>query len=107
MGTTGARMSTTEATRLTRAGRPGLMEHAPAPTPNGLARASEPLVGLATSDDPHLGLIGVTHLRHIADALETYQVQRARAAGMTWAQIGRLLNVSTQAAHRKHADQVR
>ena len=77
--------------------------------PQGRARSlsmSQPASwtgGLAADDDPYLGLIGVVSLRDMADALEDYQVQRARQAGFTWAQIAAALGVSPQAAHKKHA----
>ena len=59
--------------------------------------------GLAADEDPYLGLIGVVSLREMAEALEHYQVQRAREAGFTWAQIAAALGVSAQAVHKKHA----
>ena len=64
---------------------------------------ADALMELAAGDDPHLGLVAVRALGDIADALEAHQVSQARQAAMTWAEIGRLLGVSAQAAHQKHA----
>ncbi len=66
------------------------------------SRREPQTAGLAADEDPYLGLIGAVSLREMADALEDYQVQRAREAGFTWAQIDAALGVSPQAAHKKH-----
>lgn len=57
----------------------------------------------AASDvDPATGLRAVAALRRLTDELERQQVQRARAAGWSWQQIGDALGVSRQAVHKKH-----
>ena len=63
----------------------------------------DPVMELAGGDDPHLALVAVRALRDVADAYEAHQVRQAGQANMTWAEIGRLLGVSAQAAHKKHA----
>jgi hypothetical protein len=60
---------------------------------------------LATSagdGDPALGLRAVSSLRHLAEQLESLQVDRARTLGWSWAQIAAELGVSKQAVHQKH-----
>ena len=47
-------------------------------------------------------LEGANRLRHAADALVTELVLEAREQGATWAEIGEILGVSTQAAHQKY-----
>ena len=47
-------------------------------------------------------LEGANRLRHAADALVTELVLEARENGATWAGIGEILGVSTQAAHQKY-----
>jgi transcriptional regulator with XRE-family HTH domain len=57
----------------------------------------------AGSRDPAIGLKAVRSLRTLVERLETLQVQSARDQGWTWEQIARLLGVSRQAVHKKHA----
>jgi hypothetical protein len=64
-------------------------------------------LGLETDEDPYLGLIGVVGLRILADALEEHHVKRARKAGWSWAEVGAVLEVSPQAAHKKHVQRRR
>jgi hypothetical protein len=64
-------------------------------------------LGLEIDEDPYLGLVGVVGLRTLADALEKHHVSRARRAGWSWAEIGAVLEVSLQAAHKKHAARLR
>ena len=66
-------------------------------------RSEGALLALAADDDPALAFVGIAGLRDAADSLERYQVEQARASGWTWAEIGRCLGVSAQAAHRRHA----
>lgn len=47
-------------------------------------------------------LEGANRLRHAADTLVTELVLAARDNGSTWAEIGEILGVSTQAAHQKY-----
>lgn len=56
----------------------------------------------AADVDPATGLRAVTALRRLADDLEQRQVERARAAGWSWQQVGDALGISRQAAHKKH-----
>jgi hypothetical protein len=39
--------------------------------------------------------------------LEEHHVSRAREAGWSWAEVGVVLDVSAQAAHKKHAKRLR
>jgi hypothetical protein len=64
-------------------------------------------LGLETDEDPYLGQMGVVSLRTLAEALEEHHVNRAREAGWSWADVGALLDVSAQAAHKKHARRFR
>jgi hypothetical protein len=64
-------------------------------------------MGIAFDDDPYLGLLGVGAMRDTAEVLEEHHVDRARAAGWTWAEIGAVLEVSPQAVHKKHAARLR
>jgi hypothetical protein len=59
------------------------------------------LVRSAHEDDPHHGLPAVVKLRAQVDRWELEQVARARADGWCWAEIGRILGVSRQAATKK------
>lgn len=56
----------------------------------------------AADVDPATGLRAVAALRRMSDELERQQVQRARAAGWSWQQIGDALGISRQAVHKKH-----
>jgi len=56
----------------------------------------------ATSRDPDVGLRAVAALRKLVDRLEVLQVANARDHGWSWEQIGELLGVTKQAAHKKH-----
>lgn len=47
-------------------------------------------------------LAAANRLRHATEALVTELVAEARADGATWADIGEVLGVSTQAAHQKY-----
>lgn len=64
------------------------------------------LVGLAADEDSELGLLGVLGLRQVTQVCEEHQVRQARAAGWTWAQIARALEVSPQAVHQRLAARV-
>lgn len=59
------------------------------------------------SPDPTEGLRAVRELRARLDELEADQVARALGRGWSWAQVGRSLRISKQAAHRRHADRAR
>ncbi len=56
----------------------------------------------AADVDPATGLRAIAALRRLIDDLEHRQVQRARAEGWSWQQIGDALGISRQAAHKKH-----
>lgn len=47
-------------------------------------------------------LEAAARLRQASEALVTELVAKARAEGATWADIGEVLGVSTQAAHQKY-----
>lgn len=55
------------------------------------------------AQDPTEGLRAVAELRTMLDDLEARQVDRAVERDWSWAQIGRSLGISKQAAHRRHA----
>lgn len=60
-------------------------------------------VEAATSaDDPRDGLRTVLALHRLADRLEDLHVARARAQGMSWADIATELQVTRQTVHKKH-----
>ncbi len=60
------------------------------------------LSAAATESDPGTGLRAVRALRRLVDQLEASQVARARDQGWSWQEIGDVLGVSRQAAHKKH-----
>lgn len=70
--------------------------------PGGFADA-EGLVRAAMGGDPALGLEAVARLRPLVDALEDFQVARARDAGWNWAEIAKKLGRHRQAVHREYA----
>lgn len=55
------------------------------------------------AQDPSEGLRAVAELRALIDELEARQVDRALERRWSWAQVGRSLGISKQAAHRRHA----
>lgn len=57
----------------------------------------------ARAQDPVEGLRAVAELRETVDQLEALQVDRALEREWSWAQVGRALGISKQAAHRRHA----
>jgi DNA-directed RNA polymerase specialized sigma24 family protein len=61
------------------------------------------LTDAATANDPRAGLRAVRALGRLLEHLERTQVDRARAAGWSWQEIGDVLGVSRQAVHKKHA----
>jgi hypothetical protein len=54
-------------------------------------------------DDPADALAAVGALRRLADRVEDAAVERAVAAGWSFAQIAEALGVTRQAVHKKHA----
>ena len=55
-----------------------------------------------SAPDPGDGLRTAVALRQLADRMEADNVERALAAGWSWARIAEALNVSRQAVHKKH-----
>ncbi|MEP7765176.1 RNA polymerase subunit sigma-70 [Sanguibacter sp. 25GB23B1] len=56
----------------------------------------------AVAVEPAEGLRTVVALRRLAARLEDLHVARARAAGMSWAEIAASLEVTRQTVHKKH-----
>ncbi len=66
---------------------------------DGAARSA---VDVLTRGDVDRRLEAANRLRHATEALVTELVAAARSDGATWAEIGEVLGVSTQAAHQKY-----
>jgi hypothetical protein len=62
----------------------------------------EVAIDAADSDDPRHGLRVAAEARRAAERQQDAAVRRARAAGLTWAEVATILGVSKQAAHRKY-----
>ena len=60
------------------------------------------LAGAAAQDDPLTALAAAGRLRRELERREAVLVRRARNAGVTWAEIAAVLNVSKQAVHKKY-----
>jgi hypothetical protein len=60
-------------------------------------------VAAASGADPRTGLRAVVALQRLAEALESLQVDNARAQGWSWQDIAAALGISKQAVHKKHA----
>lgn len=60
------------------------------------------LVEQASDDDPLRALSATASLRTEVARVEAVAVRRARAQGLSWAQIAAALGVSRQAVHRKY-----
>lgn len=54
-------------------------------------------------EDPAAALAAVVALRRLAERLERAAVDRAIREGWTWAQVAEALDVTRQAAHKRHA----
>ena len=61
------------------------------------------MVEAAADPDPSTGLTAVAALRGLVEVLEELQVDNARTRGWSWRDIARVLGVSKQAMHYKHA----
>jgi len=61
------------------------------------------LTTASASADPERGLAAVAVLRQLVERLEGLQVDNARDQGWSWQQIARVLGISRQAVHKKHA----
>ncbi|HVM13154.1 MAG TPA: hypothetical protein VM287_02345 [Egibacteraceae bacterium] len=60
--------------------------------------------GLVDSPDARVRVRAIHALAAGVEALERQVLLDAQAAGMTWAEIGRVYGVSRQAAHRRFSD---
>jgi hypothetical protein len=67
------------------------------------AKDAAGLAGDLSDRDPAVGLHAVWALRSLLERVERLQVDSARAAGWSWADIARVLRVSKQSVHEKHA----
>jgi hypothetical protein len=65
------------------------------------------MVEEAADPDPATGLAAVAALRGLVEVLEELQVDNARAKGWSWRDIARILGVTKQATHHKHAGRLR
>ena len=65
------------------------------------------MVDAAADSDPAVGLAAVAALHGMAEVLEALQIDNARAKGWSWRDIARVLGVTKQAVHYKHAGRVR
>lgn len=65
------------------------------------------IVEAAADADPATGLAAVAALRGLVEVLEELQVDNARAKGWSWRDIARVLGVTKQATHYKHAGRLR
>ncbi|WAX58407.1 helix-turn-helix domain-containing protein [Jatrophihabitans cynanchi] len=65
------------------------------------------MVQAAADPDPATGLAAVAALRGLVEVLEELQVDNARTRGWSWRDIARVLGVSKQAMHYKHAGRLR
>jgi hypothetical protein len=65
------------------------------------------MVEAAVDPDPATGLAAVAALRGLVEVLEQLQVENARARGWSWRDIARVLGVTKQATHYKHAARLR
>lgn len=62
---------------------------------------------LPSPNNPEDALAAVVALRHMAEQLERKAVKEAIAQGWSWAQVAGALGISKQAAHKRHATQIR
>lgn len=60
------------------------------------------LIACMDDDDPRRALRGGAELCRQVQRQESVLVRRARAAGLSWAEIAHELGVSKQAVHRKY-----
>jgi hypothetical protein len=61
------------------------------------------LAGALAATDPAVGLHAVWALRNLLEQVERLQVDNARAQGWSWRDVARVLRVSKQSVHEKHA----
>lgn len=60
------------------------------------------LAQAAGDEDPRAALRAAAELRRASERMEAQLVRRARAQGMSWADVAAQLGISKQAVHRKH-----
>jgi hypothetical protein len=73
------------------------------PPPEEETKDAAGLAGDLADRDPAVGLHAVWALRTLLERVERLQVDNARSAGWSWADIARVLRVSKQSVHEKHA----
>ena len=61
------------------------------------------LKSLPQPENPEEAFAAVSSLRLLADQLERNTVKEAIGQGWTWAQIAEALDITRQAAHKRHA----
>ena len=61
------------------------------------------LAGSLADKDPAVGLQAVWSLRNLLEQVERLQVDNARSQGWSWQDIARVLRVTKQSVHEKHA----
>jgi hypothetical protein len=64
-------------------------------------RLSKALDDLGSTTHPKSRLVVARRLREAADRLEQAQVDAARAAGLTWAEIGEVYGLTKQGAQQR------
>jgi len=61
------------------------------------------LAGALADKDPAVGLNAVWSLRNLLEQIERLQVDNARSLGWSWQDVARILRVTKQSVHEKHA----
>lgn len=61
----------------------------------------------STSKLPEDAFAAVASMRRLADRLERKTVKEAIAKGWTWAKIAEALDITKQAAHKRHAKHIK
>jgi hypothetical protein len=74
---------------------------------SGAAAEGTQMMQAAADPDPATGLAAVAALRGVVEVLEELQVDNARSKGWSWRDIARVLGVTKQAVHYKHARRLR
>lgn len=72
-------------------------------TEPGRASQAPALADDLASKDPEVGLRAVSALRSLLEQIERLHVDNARDAGWSWADVARVMGVSKQSVHEKHA----
>jgi hypothetical protein len=76
---------------------------APDPVPDPTPGDAPDLADALAADDPAVGLHAVWALRNLLEQVERLQVDNARTRGWSWQDVARVLRVSKQSVHEKHA----